>query len=380
MAQTLHLKRWIIKSETWILDLEGHPVNATKTNTYNRLIAVKCVKPLLLCLVVLASMLGTPEVAQAQHGSDSIRQYIERNEEMLTWAHGLVTDTESSPARKILTQAVDMHQRSMGMFERGMMMESLAVARRSRDAMWHAVRVARESMGLEERIRIRAERFRDQHGNLMERARDSRNKQALEFLERARQQADRARDIYRQGDFKLAWKLLEQSEDLMHRAARLLADDGGPERLERELERVRQSIANTRERLGDAATENQRQLLGEAESAMHRAMVAADQGQSGRALQMLSLAGNLARRAGQGAGGMPDDDAVRRQLDRFDQRAERIGDRVRESGSSRARQMFERALEQRDRAAESQRAGDPELALRQVRAAHDLLNQAEDLI
>jgi len=355
------------------IDLEGHPVKANKTLKYNWLMATKFGIALILCALVMA-----PGTARAQHG-DSIRQYIERTEELLLWAQGLVADTESGPARRVLGQAADLHRRSKGMLERGMMMESLAVARRARDAMWHAVRVARESMGLEERIRIRAERFRDQHGSLLERARDSHNQPALDFLERARQQADRARDIYRQGDFKLSWKLLEQAGDLMHRAARLLADGGGPERLERELERVRQAIDQTRERLGNDATENQHRMLAEAEEALQRALNAEDQGQPGRALQMLNLAGNLARRAGQEAGGAPDDDAVRRQLERFDERAERIGDRVRESGSSQARQMYDRALGQRDRAAEAQRAGDPELALRQVRAAHDLLNQAEDL-
>jgi len=335
---------------------------------------------LILCVVLLAGFVLQPGPASAQHGSDSIRQYIERTEELLIWAQGLVVETESDPARRVLRQAADLHHRSMGMFERGMMMESLAVARRARDAMWHAVRVAREAMGLEERIRIRVERFRDQHGNLTERARESHNRQALDFLERARQQADRARDIYRQGDFKLAWKLLEQAGDLTQRAARLLADGGGPERMERELERTRQLIDNTRDRLGADATAGQRQLLAEAEEAMQRALTASDQGQSGRSLQMTGLAAKLARRAAAGSAAGADEDAIRRQLDRFDARAERITDLVRESGSAPARQILERALRQRDRAAEAQRAGDPELALRQVRAAHDLLNQAEDLI
>ncbi len=330
-----------------------------------------------LMLMALALL---PSTAQAQHGADSVRLYIERTEELLIWAHGLVSETESEPARRILRQAADMHQRSMGMFEQGMMIESLGVARRARDAMWHSVRVAREAMGLDERIRIRAERFRDQHGSLMERARESHNEQALTFLERARMQAERARDIYRQGDAKLAWKLLEQAGDLTQRAARLLADGGGPERLESELERTRQLIERTRERLGTEASEQQRRLLGEAEEAMQRALEAQGEGQPGRALQMVGLAANLAHRAGEMAAGAPDNEAVERQMERFEARAGRIADRVRDSGSAQARDMYDRALRQRDRAAEAQAEGDPELALRQLRAAHGLLNQAEELI
>ncbi len=335
---------------------------------------------MLLVYGLLAAVLVTlPTPAQAQMGGDSIRQYLERTDELLGWARELVGETESGPARRVLRQAHELNQRGWGLMERGMMMESLAVARRARDAMWHSVRVAREAMGLEERIRTRSERFRDQHGHLMERAREARNQQALEFLERSRQQADRALDIYRQGDFKLAWRLLEQAGDLMRRSARLLADGGGPERLELELERTRQLIDTTRDRLGADATESQRKLLAEAEEALQRAMSASDQGQPGRALQMVGLAGKMARRAAQQNQGSGDEDAIQRQLDRFDGRAERIADRVREAGSDPARQAYDRALRQRDEAVAAQQAGDAERALRQVRAAHDLLNRAEDL-
>ncbi len=379
LAHALQPEHWIVALDLWTPDVEGHPVETHKMNNTNKLNASRSYVWPVLCGLLLIGSILQPGLAQAQMVSDNIQQYIERTEELLIWAHGLVTETNSEPARRILRQAADMHQRSMGMLERGMMMESLSVARRARDTMWHAVREAREAMGLEERIRIRSERFRDQHGHLMERARESHNEQALEFLERARRQAGRARDIYHQGDFKLAWKLLEQAGDLMRRSARLLADSGGPERMERELERAQQLIDATRDRLGTEATANQRQLLAEAEEALQRALAARDQGQPGRVLQMTGLAANLARRAAQGAGLGPDEDAVRRQLDRFDTRAERIGDRVRESGSAPARKMYERALGQRERAVAAHRAGDAELALRQIRAAHDLLNQADEL-
>lgn len=331
-----------------------------------------------LLLLLVAFGLG-PRQAVAQQGGDNIRQYIERTEELLIWAHELVAETASDPARRVLKQAAGLHQRSRDLFAQGHMIEALSVARRARDAMWHAVRVAREAMGLEERIRIRAERFRDQHGQLMERAGETRNRQAREFLDRARQQATRARDLYQQGDFELAWKLLEQAENLMQRAARLLADSGGPERLENELNRARELIDRTRDRLGPAAGKGPRQMLAEAEEALQRALRARDQGHPGRALQLTALAANLARRAGSGESDGRNDEAVRRQLERFDARAGRIGDKVRESGSQPARKMFERARKQRDKAAAAQRRGDGELALRQIRAAHDLLDQAAEL-
>ncbi len=76
----------------------------------------------------------------------------------------------------------------------------------------------------------------------------------------------------------------------------------------------------------------------------------------------------------------PDEEAVRRQMDRFDQRSERVADAVRDSGSKQARNMYERALNHRAQAAEALVEGNREVALRQIRAAHDLLGQAEDLV
>jgi hypothetical protein len=262
----------------------------------------------------------------------------------------------------------------------GRNMEALGVSRRSRAAMWHSVRLARESMGYEERIRIRVERFGDQHSQLTERALEAGDRPALDFLQRAEYNANRAREQYHQGDFKLSWKMLEQAGDLMRRAARLLADGTTPERLELEMERARMLIERTRDNLADNPDPQALRLLAEAEESLVRAREGMDQGQPGRALQMTGLARQLAVRAASLGAGGPDEEAVRRQLERFDERSARVADRVRDSGSKQARDMFEKALGHRTRAAEAQAEGNSEMALRQIKAAHDLLGQAEDLI
>jgi len=337
--------------------------------------------PLRAGLLVLLLSISSGTASDAQTGGrDQLQQYLERNQELLEWAKELVVETGSGPARRVLSQANDLHQRSQGLFQGGRMLESYNVARRSRAAIGHAVRIARESMGLEERIRIRADRLREQHGQLMERARDLNSAQAVDFLQRARLQADRAREQYRQGDFKLAWKILEQADDLMRRAARILADAVGPERLEREIERTGMLIGQARDRVADDPDAAGRKLLEDAEDAQRRAREALGQGETGRALQMTTLARRLATRAGRMQGSAPDQEAVRRQLERFDERATAIGDRIREAGSEPARNIYEKARQRREQAANSLAAGEDEQALRQIRAAHDFLNQAEDLI
>ena len=147
-----------------------------------------------------------------------------------------------------------------------------------------------------------------------------------------------------------------------------------------EIDRTRMLIERTREGLDSDSNPQARKMLVEAEEALVRARDGMDQGHPGRALQMTGLARQLAVRAGSLDGAGPDDEAVQRQLERFDDRSGRVGDRVRESGSKPARDMYERALQHRTRAAEALANDDGELALRQIRAAHDLLGQAEDLI
>lgn len=330
-------------------------------------------------VLVVTGLISDRAMAQ-RNGQEQVQAYIERTEELLIWAQGVVGETQSVPARQVFKQAQGLHNRSMNLMGNGHSTEAYGVSRRSRAAMWQSVRLARESMGYEERVRIRAERFRDQHGQLLDRALDMGDQKALEFLRRAKRNATQAREQYHQGDFKLSWKMLEKADDLMRRAARLLADGTTPERLELEMERTRMLIDRTRETLGADPDPQALRLLAEAEESLVRARDGMEQGHSGRALQMTSLARQLAVRAGSIGAQGPDEEAVRRQLERFDERAERVADGVRDSGSKQARDMYERALQHRTHAAEALSDADREMAMRQVRAAHDLLGQAEDLI
>ncbi len=206
------------------------------------------------------------------------------------------------------------------------------------------------------------------------------NEEALGFLRRAEHQASRARELYLQGDLRMAMKLLEKAEALTHRASRILGDGPSPEQLNSEIERVANQIENVRERLGDGADPAALQLLAEADQALERSRESRDNGKPGRALQMAALAGKLARRAVRPNGGGADEEGLRRQLDRFDQRQQRIGERVHESGSDDAKNVFQRALDLAEKAQSSADEDQVEQALRQIRAAHDLLNQTEGLL
>jgi len=330
---------------------------------------------------VLVGLLAAawPGSAGAQMGHmDQVGEYLDRTGELIMWAGDLVAETESGPARRVLQSATDLHMRSHRAYQGDRPVMAMEISRRARTAVYHAVRLARQSMGLEERIRMRADRFGDEHRVLTERAREAGHERALDLLERARRKADQAREQYHQGDFQLAWKMLDQAGDLDRRAARMLADAGGPERLDSEIERTGELIARVEERLGTDAGPPTLDLLDQAREALRRAREARDQGRPGQALQHAGLARQLAFRAEGAAGLGPDEEDVARQIERFDERYGRLADAVRDGGPEQARDFLDRARENRDRAAGDLAAGDTEQALRRIRAAHDLLHQAED--
>ena len=330
---------------------------------------------LLLCVLVALSS-GS---ARAQDAED-LADYIDRTGELLQWAKELVLETENIPARRVLREAADLHERSLGLVAESRPYLALGVARRARSAVWLAVKLAREALNFEERVRISAERFRDRHGQLLERARDARNEPALSVLRQAENQAQRAREQYLQGDARLAFEYLENAEQLLHRARRLLDEGGSPDRLEQDLERTRILIERTRERLGDRADHSSRKLLEEAVQALDRAQEHMAQNQPVRARHMLGMAHRLARQAADQAGHKPADDSVVRQIERWDNRSARVEDKIREADSRPAIKAYRRALEHRRRAGDSLAADEIEQALRQIRAAHQMLDQAEKMI
>lgn len=334
-------------------------------------------------LALLAGFLiGSPAAAQGGNNQnpDQAQDYIDHTAELLQWAYDLVSETGSRPSRQVFEQAVHLHERSLERLSSGRPLQALDLSRRSRAAMWHSVRLAREAMSLDEQIQIRSERLRELWAHLMERARELNHERAMDFLYRAERQGARARELHLRGNYEPSYRLYEQTEDLVHRAARLLVDAGGPGSLERELERTQQLLERVREKLQEQDDPAAANLLAEAEEALDRAVGHQDRGQPGRALQMAGLARRLAARAASMVGGGTSAEAVQRQIQRFDERAALVGDKLRDNSDQRARNLYGRALDHREHAVVSVADGQAEDALRQIKAAQDLLNQVDDMI
>ncbi|MFN2370873.1 MAG: hypothetical protein ABR506_06910 [Candidatus Krumholzibacteriia bacterium] len=337
--------------------------------------------PAAACVFALACALAVPAAAQVHGGGaggDAVGEFIARTGELLQWGAELVGETDSGTARTVLRQAEDLNRRAEQEMGRGRTAQAGNLARRARAALWHAVKLAREAMGLQERLRLRAERFLDLHLQLNERARDAANEEAVELLRRAENQARRAREAHLQGDLRLAEQMFARAEDMTARAARLIAEGGDPERLRAEIERTAELIERARQALHARPDARAANRLGEAEEALDRAREHLAQGEPGRALQMVTLARRLADTAVGDAPAPPE--AARRQIERFDQRLAALQDRLGDGAGERVRSLLEQARRHRDRAERAVSGGEAEPALREIRAAHDLLNQAETML
>ncbi len=321
---------------------------------------------------LLLLLAATPAV-QAQPG-ESVEDYIARTGEILAWSADLVNESESVTARRVLTEAQGLHQQSIQHQHGGRPRLALTASRRARSAAQHAAQLAREARGHEERARVRLDRYREFHDQLLDRAREANDQLAMRFIDESEQQAIRARDQFRQGNFEMSLNLLAPAEGLLARAARVLFAGGGASRLERELARAETLIERA-----EAAEGAQPDLVQSAREALARAHQLAAEGQIVRALQSSRLAVRLAAQAAAAAGETLDADAVTTQIARWDERQADVAEAVAASGSREAAQILARARHHREQSQRLVTANELEPALRQIKAAFDLLNEASEL-
>ncbi len=337
--------------------------------------------PVLAALLIgLAVLSAGPAPAPAQD-RDRLEQYIARTGEIIDRARDVVRESDSQRARRVLQEAERLHQRSQQMSSQGRDVMAYGMSRRARQGAQQAARFGREAGGHEERARLRLERYREVRDQLADRAREAGDERALRFLRDADEQAQRASDHFRQGNHAMAIELVEAAETMLGRTARLLFEGGGAARLEREHDRVRELIERTAEQLAaadPAARATGTDLLRSAREVLARAREADDRGRPLQALQSLRLARQLVGQAAAAVGGGLTAEAVSEQLARWDDRAEMVADRVRESGSRDRAAILTRAREHRRRAGALADGGEFELALRQLRAAFDLLDEANE--
>jgi hypothetical protein len=328
----------------------------------------------LLLLAIVA-----PAAAQQSGGptdAERLQAYIEQTGQILERSRDFVSDAPNPRSVRILEQAFAMHRRSIELAQDGQPKMAFAYSMKARDGGQQAARIARDLSGSSERLQRRLERYMELRERVGDRVHESGDERALRFLQESEQQARRARDLQKQGDIALALQVLEGAENLLGKAARIAFEGAGAGRLEREMERTRAFLERVSSEIGDDPAGQD--LLESARMALRRAEEAASRGQLMRALNSLQLARRLGARASASDDRL-DPATVERQIQRFDERYERVRERVADSGSDQARQTMERARVHRDRAEEFLAGDKAEQAMRHIKAGLDLLAEANEL-
>jgi hypothetical protein len=333
---------------------------------------------LLVWLVVLWLPAG---VVQAQMDTfEQVRDFLDRTQEILMHAQEVVADSESARARHILQEAEHLQRQAESLWNKGQPRQAHQVSSRSRRAAQLSVRVARDEQGFEERTRARLERLRDLHDQVLDRTLEVNDQRALRFVREAERQFQRAREQYGQHNYEMAFNLLKTAEMSLQRATRLLFESGGPAQLEQEMERTRDLLANTREKLGPDPDPLAIELLSRAFGNVEQAQESLVVGEPFRAVYLLRQARRLAGRAITVSGGGPAAETVQTQIERWDVRYSEVSEFVQEAGSEEAGLLLERARRFRQRAGELLADDDHVGGLRQIKIAHDLLNEASELV
>jgi len=325
------------------------------------------------------TLLSPSAQAQGQGPPEDAADYIERTGELLEVAYDQIGETSDIKARRFMTEAYQLHQRSLQLLDQGNGRAAVSVSMRARKTGQQAVRLAREAQGKQNQARIRLERYGELYDQILDRARDAGDEMVMRFIRESEKQAIRARDQYRQGNHDMTLQLLKPAEALLDRAARLLFEGDGVGRLDDEIDRTRELIERIADQQEGSSGKDSPEQLKRARDALDRAIKARDRGQPMQAMRWTEQARRHAMQAA-GAGGQSlSAETVSQQIERWDERYERVAEQVRESNSGPARKNLDRALQYRDQASRNLDDDELEQALRQIRAAFDILNKAHEM-
>lgn len=179
--------------------------------------------PALVFLALVGFVVNfAPAPAEAQTVDDlsSLREFIERNAELLEGARELVSESNSDRARTALAFAKRLHDESINQLQSQNFAISLQVARRAREMIMQAIALAKKDAKLAENasraIERASERF-DAARQLVAESGDASSGPERKLLEESHHQLTRARDNYREHLYEISLRLALSSADLSQR-------------------------------------------------------------------------------------------------------------------------------------------------------------------
>ncbi|MCK4775321.1 MAG: hypothetical protein KAT30_11065, partial [Candidatus Krumholzibacteria bacterium] len=209
---------------------------------------------------VCFAALAAPTTASAQTVGDltRLRDYINRNAELLDSARELVNATNSVKARQSLDAAAKLHQQSVSLLNTGVDSRELSraytVAKKAREVIHQTIGIAKREAKLEKNAVEAIERATER----LERARQIRDETGTRdaagvnrLLEEAHTQLKRSQDNLREHLFEVSLRLAVSSDEFSTRAIEIIKrTSSNIGMVEHEITRTERLLDRLREQIG----------------------------------------------------------------------------------------------------------------------------------
>jgi len=334
---------------------------------------------LLFILATLAAALAPMSAPAQTVDAANVREFIERNAELLDVAATLVQETNSTKARGSLETARTLQAQSVALLEQNRPGLAARVALRTREVIQQTIALAKREARLEEqalkaieRAAIRLEQARTAFEDA-----GSRDSSARRLILEANDNLRRAREQLQQHTFEVSLNLAESSASLSLRALRLLRRDlVDAADVQDEIERTEQVL----ERLADVRPALPPALVNLAERAIDlqaQARAGAAGGDVAIARERTLAARSLALRALRAAsGGEASAENVERAVAATDDILERARELAQETGDRNVVDRMAEASRAQETARRSLERSEYEAALRQTMRARAIVRDA----
>lgn len=335
---------------------------------------------LMIVIFLLALPLAAP--VAAQHGGmndmDQLRATVDKTQDVIAEAKEAVSESGSERARNQLAMAIRLQNAAMEMMRSGAVFSqtfAMQVGKytlNARSRAQRAIAITRQSEENEDYVRGRLERTDDLIRQAEEEV-DNQIPPGLKVLiDSARDQQERARELFRNRRLKASLQLTLQTERSLIRA---MEQQGTHVRAQKRYQAQIDRYIQLREQIeanGDADLPETVGLLKNAETFRVQAEKLADQERYGRADKIMTQAVEvLAREAER----LREPAKIKAALENLTGEMERVKERVENSNASGIREEYQNARQHVKKATELYAQNNYEAAAAQIQAARQLMQR-----
>lgn len=329
-----------------------------------------------ITVVVLLSFVSFVSAQTGMRDQDRIRAELERTDQIIDHARELISQSNYAGARIILEAAVKIQSEAWKVFRDATRPSDLAVAKRltlqAREQAQRAVSSGHAAEDNASSLQNKLERTTEMLSQARSMAGGHGNSRHQSVLDAAADLLDRAWEMYRNGQYRAALKLVNQAEETARKV--VSATQQQQQRLgqlDRQAEMIRGGLDRVEATLAGCQSEVAQKLMEQAREAHRLAIQLRGEDRFSAAIQSLKNARKLAEQAARECRG---GQSLSQRYDRLTAEADRLTDQVLPSDEQ-ARKLFDLIREQLDLAKDYLDSGDTKSATAAMRAAELTLGQ-----